>query len=181
MGQLQLTTYQHQRLRELTKSQSRFVSRKSIALLEIASGQTQEEVADSTGVDSRTIRRWIDEFRRADLRVALKDERRGRSGRKRIWSDKLEQQFLKAMRVQPNELGYQAVVWTVDLLRLHLEKKCGQGLSNSTLRRRLHERKFVWKRPKYQLLTDPEKRKKNRRASRVFPQEKEQLHVFVRG
>jgi transposase len=85
------------------------------------------------------------------------------------------------MKVQPDQLGYQAVVWTVELLSFHLQKKTGIKISSTSLRRQLHEKKYVWKRPRYQLLTDPQKRKKNQRPYTLVPPPQREKRRFIRG
>jgi transposase len=48
----------------------------------------------------------------------------------------------------PRRCGYQATSWTVPLLAHDLAAK-GLAVSPRTLRRRLHEAGYRWKRPRY--------------------------------
>jgi transposase len=48
----------------------------------------------------------------------------------------------------PRRCGYQATSWTVPLLAHDLAAK-GIAVSPQTLRRRLHEAGYRWKRPRY--------------------------------
>jgi transposase len=48
-------------------------------------------------------------------------------------------------------LGYDFVIWTIDRLRAHLEKKTGIGLSESRFRALLKRKGFRYRRPKYDL------------------------------
>lgn len=59
------------------------------------------------------------------------------------------EQILAELQCSPLECGYSATVWTVPLLRMHLHERYGSELSESTLRRRLHEIGLRWKRPRY--------------------------------
>jgi transposase len=49
----------------------------------------------------------------------------------------------------PRGCGYRATSWTVPLLAHHLRKRHGVSVSGRTLRRRLHETEYRWKRPRY--------------------------------
>ena len=46
-------------------------------------------------------------------------------------------------------LGYRATTWTAPLLAHHLRTREGLALSERTARRRLRERRYRWKRPRY--------------------------------
>lgn len=49
----------------------------------------------------------------------------------------------------PRTLGYRATGWTVPLLTTHLNQKCGGRVSQRTLRRRLEQYGWRWKRLRY--------------------------------
>jgi transposase len=53
-----------------------------------------------------------------------------------------------ALARDPRRCGYQATSWTVPLLAHDLAAK-GLAVSPRTLRRRLHEAGYRWKRPRY--------------------------------
>jgi transposase len=53
-----------------------------------------------------------------------------------------------ALARDPRRCGYQATGWTVPLLAHDLAAK-GIAVSPRTLRRRLHEAGYRWKRPRY--------------------------------
>ncbi|MGZ3745037.1 MAG: helix-turn-helix domain-containing protein [Pseudobdellovibrionaceae bacterium] len=181
MHHVQLTLYQRRRLQQITRSEDRFSARKAIALLELDNKSSMSKVSASLGITTRTLRNWIVDFQKSDLRVALKDQRSRHSGRPRKWNLRCQKHFEKALKVQPDQLGYQAVVWTVGLLSFHLQEKAGIKISSTSLRRRLHEQKYVWKRPRYQLLTDPQKRKKNQRTQVLVPSPQRKKCRFIRG
>src|SRR4051812_39171447 len=54
-----------------------------------------------------------------------------------------------ALARDPRSCGYQATSWTVPLLRQYLQRRHGITISARTLRRRLHEADYRWKRPRY--------------------------------
>ena len=49
----------------------------------------------------------------------------------------------------PRRCGYRATSWTVPLLAHYLATHEGTAISARTLRRRLHEADYRWKRPRY--------------------------------
>jgi transposase len=49
----------------------------------------------------------------------------------------------------PRPLGYRATTWTVPLLASYLRQRRGCTVSARTLRRRLREWGYRWKRPRY--------------------------------
>lgn len=161
MHHAHLTTFQRRRLQQLSQSKDRFIARKAIAILELAQGATCAKVAETLGITTRTLRNWTRSFLSQDLRLALRDHRAGKSGRPRKWNRRCQHLFEDAVARQPNELGYQAVVWTAELLAIHIEKRAGVRLCSESVRHRLREQNYVWKRPKYQFITDTQKRKKN--------------------
>ena len=58
------------------------------------------------------------------------------------------QRLAAALARDPRRCGYQATSWTVPLLAHDLAAK-GLAVSPQTLRRRLHEAGYRWKRPRY--------------------------------
>ena len=77
---------------------------------------------------------------------ALRD--RPRSGRPRRHPRLTPQRLAAALARDPRRCGYQATSWTVPLLAHDLAAK-GLAVSPRTLRRRLHEAGYRWKRPRY--------------------------------
>ena len=76
--------------------------------------------------------------------------------------DEDQEHLLEALlAVSPQDLGYPHVNWTVPLLQEVLEIATEQWVSEDTLRRALHRLDYVWKRPCYDLVPDPEREKKN--------------------
>jgi transposase len=53
-----------------------------------------------------------------------------------------------ALTRDPRSCGYQAMGWTVPLLGRYLHQRHGITVSARTLRRRLHETGYRWKRPR---------------------------------
>jgi transposase len=49
----------------------------------------------------------------------------------------------------PRPRGYRATGWTAPLLTTHLNQECGCQVTERTLRRRLEQYGWRWKRPRY--------------------------------
>ena len=93
--------------------------------------------------------------RSADLAARIRAEHeasalidRPRSGRPRRHPRLTPQRLAAALARDPRRCGYQATSWTVPLLAHDLAAK-GLAVSPRTLRRRLHEAGYRWKRPRY--------------------------------
>lgn len=57
----------------------------------------------------------------------------------------------RVLEQEPQELGYDFSVWTVERLRRHLEKETGIALSESRLRALMKSKGYRYRRPKYDL------------------------------
>ena len=117
------------------------------ALLLFAEGQTVAEAARRCHVDRSSVHRWLTQYGAGRDATALAD--RPRSGRP--WqSSRLKPRRLAAVLARdPRRCGYQATSWTVPLLAHYLAAQDGIAVSARTLRRRLHEAGYRWKRPRY--------------------------------
>jgi transposase len=117
------------------------------AVLRVAEGYSVAEAARQAGVNRSSVHRWIELYLQNHQSQDLLD--RPRSGRPRE-ADDLDQELLAAILAQdPQQLGYRATTWTVPLLATHLREECDCLVSARTVRRRLHEFDYGWKRPRY--------------------------------
>jgi transposase len=122
------------------------VYRRLEALLLVAEGQSVAEVARRCRVDRSSVHRWLAQYRAEHEATALLD--RPRSGRPRLHRTLTPRRLAAALARDPRRCGYQATSWTVPLLAHDLAAK-GVAVSPRTLRRRLHEAGYRWKRPRY--------------------------------
>ena len=123
------------------------VYRRVEALLLVAQGQTVAEAARCCHVDRSSVHRWLGQYSAGRDVTALAD--RPRSGRPRQ-SNRLTPRRLAAVLARdPRHCGYQATSWTVPLLAHYLATRESIDISAQTLRRRLHEADYRWKRPRY--------------------------------
>ena len=116
------------------------------ALLLVAEGHCVAEAARRCRVDRSSVHRWLAQYRAEHEATALLD--RPRSGRPRGQPTLTPQRLAAALARDPHRCGYQATSWTVPLLAHDLAAK-GIAVSPRTLRRRLHEAGYRWKRPRY--------------------------------
>jgi transposase len=132
--------------------------RRLLALREVDQGRPVAEVARSLEVSRQSVHAWLRAYRRTGSLAALADQ--PRSGRPSRWDTELRAQIEEWLEQSPQDYGYQATVWTVPLLQEHLRQACDQALGETTLRHRLHELGYTWKRSRYVLAPDPERGEK---------------------
>jgi transposase len=145
--------------RELFQTQNADMRIRLLALLHVGEGQSVAEVARWLHVDRRTVYRWVVRFCASRQIEGLEDHRG--QGRPRNWSDALGHLLQSALTQSPIELGYPANTWTVPVLHAYLAVYLPQqAVSARTVRRRLKDLGYVWKRFRYVLAPDPEAEKK---------------------
>jgi transposase len=145
--------------RELARARDAALFRRILALLEVDAGCPLGQVAQRLRVDRRSVQRWIARYRRQPNLEALRHQ--PGQGRPRRWDQALEARLELALSQRPTDLGYVGTGWTVPLLQQWLAAdRPGPRLSAATLRRRLQERDYVWKRFRYVLSPDPAREKK---------------------
>jgi transposase len=130
----------------LANAREASVYRRLEALLLVAEGHSVAEAARRCRVDRSSVHRWLTQYRAEHEATALRD--RPRSGRPRLHRTLTPRRLAAALARDPRRCGYQATSWTVPLLAHDLAAK-GLAVSTRTLRRRLHEAGYCWKRPRY--------------------------------
>jgi len=123
------------------------VYRRVEALLLVAEGQTVAEAARRCHVDRSSVHRWLARYGAERDATALAD--RPRSGRPRRSSRLTPRRLAAVLARDPRRCGYQATSWTAPLLAHYPAAQDGIAISARTLRRRLHEAGYRWKRPRY--------------------------------
>jgi transposase len=159
MAKLQLTPRQHAQLeQQLRGTRDAGLFRRTWAVLEAARGRPLAEVARLLRMSRVSVHHWINCFAHTQDPTCLRDHRGG--SHPTAWNEGLQALLCAALGQQPERFGYQATTWTVPLLREHLARWGGVWLSEDTIRRRLDEVDYVWKRPRQVLDPDPERGKK---------------------
>lgn len=113
-----------------------------------ALGYDAPEIAGILGCNRQSIHNWINAFETAGL-DALADK--SRSGRPPIATAEYRKQLIKAIKVNPHDLGYPFTVWTVTRIRAHLARELHILLSESRVRQIMAEEQLVFKCPKHSL------------------------------
>jgi len=117
------------------------------AVLLVAEGQPVSDVARRVRAARLSVRRWVERYLATHDAAALAD--RPRPGRPHSAPRLSPCRLAAALARDPRGCGYQATSWTVPLLRQYLRQRHGITISARTLRRRLHEADYRWKRPRY--------------------------------
>src|SRR3712207_1980282 len=125
------------------------VHRRAEALLLVAERQTVAEAARRCRVARSSVHRWLRQYGARRDATALAD--RPRSGRPRQSSRLTPRRLAAVLARDPRRCGYRATSWTVPLLAHYLAAQDGIAISARTLRRRLHEAGYRWKRPRYEI------------------------------
>jgi transposase len=159
MSEMKLTASERRRLREeLRRTRDARLHRRLLALQECDRGAAVSEIAELLGVSCQSVYNWIARFREHRHVAALSDA--PHPGRPARAGHAMELLLRTLMMLSPERFGYHATHWTVPLLRDQLWQNVGQKYSDDTIRRCLHRLGYVWKRPRYVLMPDPEQEKK---------------------
>ena len=111
-------------------------------------GHKPEQVAQIQVVSIPTVYGWYNRWKEAGIEgLATKP----RSGRPPKTGEEYLQALKETLEKEPQELGYDFSIWTVERLRLHLEKETGTSLSICRLRILLKRQGYRYRRPKYDL------------------------------
>lgn len=120
--------------------------RRVAAVLAIADGERLEAVAHRLRITRRAVYRWITRYlARRDPRD-LGDKPRAGRPRQGVPSPR---QLRRLLATDPRTLGYQSATWTAPLLAAHCARYGHGAVDARTIRRRLHELGYRWKRPRY--------------------------------
>lgn len=116
-------------------------------VLWIAEGQSVREAAQRGRVDRTSAYRWQQRYLECHDPACLSD--RPRSGRPTAAPQLTPELVERLLEQDPRGHGHQATSWTVPLLAQHLRQHHDVDLSERTLRQRLHEFGYRWKRWRY--------------------------------
>lgn len=117
------------------------------AVLLVAEGRSLSESARRVRVARSSVQRWVRQYladRDADVLVD-----RPRTGRPRAAHQLTERRLATVLRRDPRRLGYRTTTWTVALLARYCAEQLDCAITERTLRRRLREHGYRWKRPRY--------------------------------
>src|SRR5437016_1557505 len=119
MNTLHLSAVEQRRLeQQLQQTADAGLFRRTLAVLEAAAGRPVTEIARVLRTSRVSIYGWVACFEQARDPACLADHRGG--NHPTVWTDDLVAVLTASLRRRPEEFGYQAVEWTVPLLREHL-------------------------------------------------------------
>jgi transposase len=133
--------------RALATARDARLYRRLAAVLLVAEGQAVSEAARRLRAARLSVRRWVGRYLAAHDAAALAD--RPRRGRPRSAPRLTPRRLAAVLGRDPRRCGYRATSWTVPLLGHYLRRRHGVTVSARTLRRRLHDAGYCWKRPRY--------------------------------
>jgi transposase len=166
MSDFPLTPSQRRRLeQQLRATKDAGIFRRTLAVLEAASGRPVTEIAHLLRTSRPSVYQWLERVRSSQDPGSLRDHRGGNHAT--LWTDELQALLAASLEEPPDHFGYQAVAWTAPLLREHLARWGGTRPSMRSIRRQLHQQGYVWKRPRYVLDPDPEAEKKTLDSPRI--------------
>lgn len=113
-----------------------------------ASGDDLETIAARTGCGRFTVVRTRRLYREGGLAALHPVKPSGRPSRA---TPEYLEHMKRAVRTNPQTLGYAFANWSSARLAAHLEKVTGIGFSNDQLRRLLHRKRISVQRPKHTL------------------------------
>jgi transposase len=159
---IELTSTQILALREQVRTTYEAQTlRRAIALLELNRGRAWWELTSLLQVSLRSLYRWAEELECRMIKAALgSDVPKNHGGHPTHWDEELDELLEALLSHCPDQLGWVQTTWSTAALRAHLERWCGEQVSDDTIRRRLHSMGYVWKRPRYVLTPDPQRDKK---------------------
>jgi transposase len=145
MVYLQLTAAQTFELRRFAQTAVGRVALRALMVLWRAEGHSTLEIAARLGCHRETITPWVERYRQHGI-AGLADP--PRPGRPRHLDPDTMQAVEAALEQGPAEPECPAARWTLARLRTQFLSRARQAFGRETLRRRLHEAGFRWRRPR---------------------------------
>lgn len=177
MIRIQLTDEERRELhREARRAVGRVSERIHFVLLS-DQAYSPPQIGTILGYSAATVRMWLERYREKGL-AGLQDEPRG--GRPPLTSPEQDGRIAATGEESPTAHGYKVGLWTIAILLTHLVPLLGVQLSPTTLRRRLHQARFRWRRPRLAPAKkeDPEKEAKLTRIAQVQNEATPEDHIL---
>jgi transposase len=140
------TQAEQNELERMTRQEVGRVAMRAHIVLLSARGYTVPEIVKIHNTSNTTVYKWFDRFD-AQGPEGLYD--RPRAGRPPKVTDEVKETLEETLDDPPTHQGYTFTVWTVALLREHIESELGVQVCEDTTRRTLHQLGFRWRRPRW--------------------------------
>ena len=132
----------------IQKSKFPEVRRRGMAIRQLHLGKKPQEVAEMFLVSGATIYNWWQRYQLLGIGGLANEV-------KQIPKRKVTPAYLakieEALAQEPEALGYQFPIWTLETLRQHLHKETGINISTKWLGLVLKQHGYVFRRPKHTL------------------------------
>lgn len=140
-------------------------------------GYSPPQIGAILGYCAVTVRMWLERYQEHGL-AGLFDE--PRSGRPSLTSPEEDEHITSTVKQSPTDHGYKVGFWTIAMLLTHLGQLLGVQFSPTTLRRRLHQARFRWRRPRLAPAEkeDPETEPKLAKIAQVKAEAKPEDHIL---
>jgi transposase len=150
MAHFKLASRAYQRLSTVARTSVEAQQvRRAQGLLWLHAGQTVAAVARRLGMTRRAVYYWIAQYHaRRQVPVAERVRTGPRSGRPPNALRVAQKVIRQVWARDPRRYGFRALVWTVPMLRCQIERRTGQAVSLSTVRRALRRLRYCYKRPR---------------------------------
>jgi transposase len=150
--------------------------RRTLAVSQLARGQTPSEVAAAVCAVRSTIYQWARWFREGGIE-ALCEERRGSA--RRTLTEGVLGELEVLLETTPQALGYLRSRWSSELLAKELRARTQVKIHASTVRRALAGLEWVWRRARPTLhIADPRKGQRLRAIRRALATRQRGVEVF---
>ena len=126
-------------------------TRRALALLDLADGQTPGQVAARYRVGRSTVYERAARWHSTERPKAERLRDAERPGRPPEHRDAVAEVLGELMPTAPTDHGYRHPAWTTPLLVAHLAREHQLEASDTTVRRALHGLGYRWKRPRFVL------------------------------
>jgi len=133
-------------LERMTRQEVGRVAMRAHIVLLSARGYTVPEIVKIHDTSNTTVYKWFDRFD-AQGPEGLYDQ--PRAGRPPKVTDEVKKTLEETLDDPPTQQGYTFTVWTVALLREHIERELDVQVCQDTIRRTLHQLGFRWRRPRW--------------------------------
>jgi len=105
----------------------------------LAGGASLAEASEWVGIHYTNAHIWTKRFLESGI-AGLTD--RPKSGRPRRYGSDVDTEIIKAAAARPKDLGLPFTTWSLPKLQEYLSKSGLEGITRSTIRRRLHQEGF---------------------------------------
>jgi transposase len=161
----QLTREEMKAIEKAIKSDKRSeVVQRCIAVRLLHLGHKPEQVAKMQAVSKPTIYSWFQHWQSGGVEALANLPKSGRPPKA---DDAYSLALMDVIEKEPKEFGYEFMMWTVERLSAHLEKKTGIFLSESRLRALIKRKGYRYRRPKYDLGHLQDKEAKSKASARL--------------